>query len=259
MMDDVWKQRAFFLRDIGGTPLFCFVRDNIVNAYIALPDGTIIYMHNVGNRSGTDTTTTDNCWGHLFIAFYLTLLIARDHLKREITYEEILRYTLFSLYGDDNLGSFLKKFWNLSPEQLKEYVLRAYSHFGVVVKPSQFQVKEGSDISGLEFLGSTFHLSDGAYSPLPRFGKLYTSLTRVLDDKGPLPVASCLSSIYDLVAGIKHPEAVQLTELVVDYATFLLDYEPFKLECNSEVLNMLARVSTRPSTDYLRLGYESSI
>jgi hypothetical protein len=257
LMPSVWDQRAYFLGDVAKSPAFQYVRDNIQSAYLCMPDGSLLHVNNVGNRSGSDTTTTDNCWGHTIIAFYLVLLIGWRKFGKILSYEEVLRYTKFSLYGDDNFGSLDNSIFRLTSDELKALVTEAYGDFGVRVKASQFFVQLGNDVSGLEFLGSTFFKANGHYYGLPRFGKLYTSLSRLLEkSKDKLPVCSCIASVYDIVADVPHTECEAFTSLLVGYATWLLDSD-FSSGLSDECLNMLARVASRDSNLFSLLGYEA--
>lgn len=261
VMEDVWEQRRFFLfGNEVSPPLFDYVKHSVINSHIALPDGLIVQALNIGNRSGSDTTTTDNCWGHVIMAFYLCLLIGMEKLNRILEYNEILANTLFSLFGDDNLGSLRSQFYKLEKGELKSYVLRAYAAFGVVVKPSQFNIVQGHDLTGLEFLGSTANLHEARYYPVPRMGKLFTSLTRVLESKDPEPVASCVQALFDLVSFTgKDPTCESMKNLLSDYAIYLLNDPDFSASIQPSTRESLGRVAILKVDEFLHFGFEKSL
>jgi len=270
-MKKVYEQRVFFLKgNRQWPPIFEkhveYVVDNTVQPYCCLPDGSI-YRRLLGNGSGSNDTTTDNCWSHVMIMFYVLLRTGMVLFERILTYDEIIFNTRVSIYGDDNFFSFRSKFWfphgppQGMEEQIKNWIREGYEMFNMIIKERAFDIKFGR-VEGLEFLGSTAYWSKrhNMYLPKPRIGKLCTSITQVLDQKLEIGVATSILAFYQLVSDIDLPEEQEIRKFLIEYAQFLIRERGFceKVEqCDLYNLELIA--SERLSTQTLTRGYEAHV
>lgn len=267
VMRKIYDQRKdFFDQNIFIDPkcveYFNFVAENTCAPFCALPDGRIVQRF-CGNGSGSNNTTTDNCWAHLMMVFYITItLYADSHDGVFPEYEFLIKNNLFSLYGDDNLGSLDSDAMcpNMSLEDFKTFITARYLEFGVVCKSSQFECQTGS-VEGLEFLGSRaiWHPRYGCFVPRPRIGKLTTSITCRLEEKTPVAVANSIVAFYTLVGLVPKNEERIITAELRHYANFLLRIESFTENLDVSSINQLIRVSDGTLNLCSEvLGYESS-
>lgn len=235
-MMDIWDMRERWMKCQvrGGPPAvwpdsfqaaFDQVRLEVCRPWIFLPDGSV-YERQCGNPSGSDTTTTDNTIGHTIGEFYSILCYRYEMDEHVLSYEEILEHTAISLYGDDELGS-----CNL-PELFGPYAtmegwrdsdIESFASLGMVVKEKAVEWREGEP-KGLEFLGSRSMLVDGYYLPLPRLGKLCTSVVFCVHGKQKTAqqLFSTIMAINDLVGDIPDADCREVWTELREFATFVL-------------------------------------
>lgn len=233
IMEDIYNIRArlYGPMDEFETKVFNYLKKNICTVTCVLPDGTLIEK-DIGNVSGSGKTTTDNTIGHILIEFYHFIRIYYRKYGKMPTYVDIIVQVRNSLYGDDSFTSIRVRFWlrddDLStPDKEADLYFNlyreTYSLFGLTVKASQFNFNYG-DVSGLEFLGVTFRKSSyNVYAGEPRYSKIFTTITQVLEkaNREPMAYASICGAVCTLSCGLTDPLALRLQSFVQAYASFL--------------------------------------
>ncbi len=165
--------------------LMDYVTHHTLNPIRVLHDGTVI-LQDHSNSSGQNNTTTDNSILHLIICFYLAIVIYAKTHKQAPLYRELIEYIQLAIYSDDKIFG-IRGECSLTIEELVDVEREVYRRFGMTIKESASEwithqpgelFKDGE----IEFLGGTCHWEDGfdMYLPIPRVGKLCTSVTRTL-------------------------------------------------------------------------------
>jgi hypothetical protein len=236
---------------------------NVVTPYVATFNGDI-YQRDTGNCSGSGKTTSDNTIGHTIIEFYAWIKMFYEKNERLPTFMEIIDMVIESLYGDDDLGSFIVSEWmNGSTveemvEKFKQKYIECYQEFGLLIKESAFKVQ--SDINGLEFLGGEIQFSPkyNAHLAVPRVSKIATTLSSILEgDRDLVQYSSILQAVYALTWAIDDPSCNLFQEYLVYFARFLLDEN--NLQCvlsHADIMFLSGVVLGSKSGENLVLGLE---
>jgi len=154
---------------------------NLTKPLIVDEDGYVFKAKSV-NVSGQPSTTPDNTLSHILIMFYYLIRIFMEVSGTDVppTYEQCVD-NFINLMGDDNFSGFLKGFYHMDPERMKQFVKDLYAEFGLLVKDSALKMQykeEGEFVDDFEFLGCTVMWNDtyNKYTPVPRIEKFFTSL-----------------------------------------------------------------------------------
>lgn len=118
-----------------------------------LPSGQCLFI-DIGNKSGQDSTTYDNTWGHEFMLLYNYCLLF-DGVETSL--HTIRKNILHKLYGDDSIGVYKSSVVDLMLKQsptIVDYLDNAYSRFGMLLKKEECKVQK--TIIGLKYLGGIF-------------------------------------------------------------------------------------------------------
>lgn len=166
------------------------VRFYTENPVRVLPDGTIIQLDG-SNSSGQNNTATDNSILHIIILFDLAIHIWFAIYGSFPTYIDIIENMNCAVYSDDAIKGFSEKMF-LPLDRYQEIETQVYARYGMTIKASASKVfthtpntRFGYYHDGtleMEFLGSSAKWDPDSelYVPLPREGKLTTSLSKML-------------------------------------------------------------------------------
>lgn len=234
------------------------VKDGLLYQYIVLPDGSI-YEKNAGNPSGSGKTTTDNTIAHIQIRFHFWLRFFFKVTGFIPSYDSILANVIESIYGDDYFSSVTEyvaklRAQHFTPAQYAQYVSDHYALYnGMIIKASAFKVS--ASIEDMEFLGSTFVYNPRVrqYCGEPRWSKLITTLTHVLEAKTPASTISTLVALY-VNAATGTPDGDRFQQFVRCYCTFLVSRPEFQREPTVVYLSDIAHNVF--NTDRLLHGFE---
>lgn len=145
-----------------------------------------IYKRKTGNVSGSGKTTSDNTIMHIMMEFYLWISLFEQKNNRLPDYEDIVNHIVNSLYGDDNIGSFIICDW--VPDEVvdkDEYFtsqyIAIYQEFGLTIKRTAYNIQD--NLQGLEFLGGFLHYDTETdmWLAKPRISKVATTLCYQLE------------------------------------------------------------------------------
>lgn len=139
-----------------------WVSANTARSYLLFPDGLIVRKE-VGNNSGSGTTTGDNILGHCYI-LYLVLMDLFDGDQAIV--EEIMA----QLFGDDNIMS-IPKPEGKTAEDIENTFRRVFAMFGLELDP--FKISE--TLEGMEFLGFQFSKTEEGWIPRYNLGRIAAS------------------------------------------------------------------------------------
>lgn len=163
LMSEVWRLRLKYIRiPDWAKPYARWVARESCQGHILLPNGDVVFCAH-GNKSGSGSTTGDNCISHLIIKNYLDALI---EIGRNVYLD-----TKTSIYSDDIISAY--RF------QLDEaFVKMVYSHFGYEIQ--DFQVTYGP--VGIAFLGARCfqkeYYGERYYLPAYDSARIYASLVQ---------------------------------------------------------------------------------
>lgn len=177
--------------------LWEWVRENVCEAKLLLPDGTIVEK-NYGNPSGSGTTTRDNILCHIIITFYNLL---EAHLE-ETGFEAnptLLFEQVINLYGDDNVASVDYEFRLMADY---DWMNAQFNKFGMKLK--FLNTTQDADLSNLSFLGAHFHLEHGIYYPKYDETRLAFSMINAEQKIGLSQYTSRVFSLYLMSYKSKH-------------------------------------------------------
>lgn len=185
---------------------------NILNPTRILPNGDVVRL-DFSNSSGQNNTTTDNCILHTIIIFNLLISIYYSKYQDYPTYDQIVENASAAIYSDDKVLG-LNHF--LVPESVSEFIALekdVYAKYGMTIKASASRVFSHipnqifSHSEAIEFLGSTslWDAEKDFYRPVPRLGKLMSSLTQKIvayndEDLDPSEQFSKLVQIFSLMS-----------------------------------------------------------
>jgi len=236
-----------------------WVVKNTTQPSCCLNDGTM-FQRLDGNCSGSNNTTVDNCWSHTRICFYLYLRLGIKQYGRILTYQEILRNVVKSLYGDDILGTLNKTFWfpnGFDQKEFEIFVRETYALLRLTVKEKAFKIS--TSLEGLEFLGSTaqWNSSYGAWVPKPRLEKLTTSITQMLKSKSPDIIAASLTTFFDLTALGQSDEEKVVQTFLKNYSRWLLTNYYDQLSNETDIAKLMDIRDGRCSAANIVLGLEN--
>jgi len=150
---------------------------NTVYARVVLPNGDIVERE-IGNNSGSGTTTSDNCIMHEFILNYLFEIL-------ELIFDLCEDDEWADIFGDDELPSVKL---NPSEEQrflkdFKQIISDTYAQFGLIIKESQFRIQKGP--IGMHFLGGKCCRIDDFFLPSYDSERIYSALAYEIDKHTP--------------------------------------------------------------------------
>jgi hypothetical protein len=215
LMEEIYMMRARGLKGLGPTQLeklFEVIQD-MVEQVVVLKDGSV-YMKYVGNPSGSNQTTEDNCIGALIMHFYLFIKLYLYYKHEVPTLEIILETALVNIYGDDDLGGY---HWRVFTEDLEDFTKKfkemyysVHLEFGMTVKFLEIEVggkvKDVREGGILSFLGSRPLLIDGFYYPKPDCSHLAASLITFIGDDSLTSIVSKIRAAVDLTYCIKEED-----------------------------------------------------
>lgn len=193
-----------------GNALVDYVTHYTVNPVRILWDGRIIQSR-VGNSSGQNNTTADNSILHIIISYDLILQCFYHYYDRmPYDYNEFKASFELAIYSDDKI---LGLKFPVESDWFKDTEISVYKKYGMTLKATASRVlihtpHEHFLDEGLEFLGSTsvWYPSLDSYLPVPRVGKLATSLTRVLNEDpilAPREQFDKVNAIFELLVGVE--------------------------------------------------------
>lgn len=209
-------------------PHLKWVYENLINSFLVLPNGDVIFK-TWGNNSGSGNTTGDNIMAMTFVLSFLFFWMG-------YTAEQIQSSVEVAIFGDDVVGS---DSLPCSDEELESAFRFVFGDlFGIVLDP--FEIHH--DLSKCSFLGFTFSKHGGSWIPKYPLGKLCASVKGNpdrMDFKAELAKLSSLclmsaghgetifnffrSALFDAVYGSKDPFALQLQDTNLD--VFIPKYE----------------------------------
>jgi uncharacterized protein YfbU (UPF0304 family) len=251
VMDDWYNIRNKFLK----CPKFDlklrdFVTLNTVRSFVVDEDG-VVFETCIGNRSGSNNTTTDNCGCHIIIMFYM--LIRLFYIKNGVlpTYEQCFAQ-MVNVMGDDNLSGLDEEF---CVPGMKQFIKDTYAEFGLLVKESAFkEVYRENDMSilGFEFLGSTvgYDTRTNRYIPIPRVRKVCSSL---LYSSSRLSIDTFCQRLIGLCVLCYAHE--KLMEIITDAIGYVVQ-NSFNELSSSTLLQLNDILVDIHSKDYLVHGFE---
>jgi hypothetical protein len=157
---------------------------NTLESKMLLPNGDVVQKVGASNCSGSGTTTSDNCIGHVIINEYADALMKALLGEHCFTYSEMDFLTWCDIYGDDILKSYSTKLWEFLRDG--SFVKDLYKQFNLIVKDTAFKVQKGP--IGMTFLGAKVVLFDNTYF-LPAYDsdRIYTALCLNIEDPGKNP------------------------------------------------------------------------
>jgi len=129
-----------------------WVTDNTCESHILVPGGQVLRKE-IGNNSGSGSTTNDNIIGHTLILDY-ALLNFFDGDRKQV--ERVVA----RLFGDDDIGSV-----NITPDQygfFESSIRKSFGDFGMELDPFCLS----GTLEGAEFLGFKFHNHGGVWVPV---------------------------------------------------------------------------------------------
>lgn len=241
-----------------------YIARNLVEPFCVTYLGEI-YQRFTGNCSGSGKTTSDNTIGHTMIEMYCWIKMFYDKHNRMPTYDEIIDAVIESLYGDDDLGSFIITEWVDGPDDELDEIFKAkyislYQDFGLTIKPSAFKVQD--TLEGLEFLGGSLKYSDKhqAYLAVPRISKVATTLTYLLEGERDLvQYSSIVQAAYMLTWDVDTEECKLIQHYLRYLSRFILSNDVNHLLSTTDVGFLSSVVLGCKVGDYLVLGRESHI
>jgi hypothetical protein len=139
---------------------------NTVTSYILTPGGLILWKE-IGNNSGSGSTTPDNIIAHMYIIYLLFLKIYDGDTDRA-------RNASAKLFGDDAICSVRT---SLTIDQLNQTTREVYGLFGLLLDPLTWQ----TSVEGLEFLGFTIVQINGEWVPRYSLGRIAASFAYVIE------------------------------------------------------------------------------
>jgi hypothetical protein len=234
-----------------------YISKNVSEPYCSLYNGQIV-QRLTGNNSGQGATTADNTIGHTIIEMY-TLMTMYYELHGELpSLDFIMERTRISLFGDDDLTSYIVEDWIGSddPAFFFSKYREIYKRFAMIIKDKQFKYQY-DEVIGLEFLGATLTKAYGKYIGTPRYGKIFTSFSSLLEgERDPLQYASMIEAATALTYDLTDPKALLLRRYMISLSGFLLtNHAP---DLPRTIVDFLYRVS-RSEVNMLSLvyGYEA--
>jgi hypothetical protein len=241
-----------------------YIARNLVEPFCVTYLGEI-YQRFAGNCSGSGKTTSDNTIGHTMIEMYCWIKMFYEKNERMPQYEEIIDAVIESLYGDDDLGSFIITEWIDGPddkldEMFKEKYISLYQEFGLTIKPSAFKVQ--NTLEGLEFLGGSlqYNYKQKAYLAVPRVSKVATTLTYLLEgERNLIQYASIIQAAYMLTWSLEDEDCKLIQKYLQYLSRFVLEHDEDHTLSNSDIGFLSSVVLGTKIGDYLVLGRENQI
>jgi len=202
-----------------------YIAENICDPYCCLFNGDVIQRH-CGNVSGSGKTTSDNTIGHIMLEMYVFISLYYEKHGSFPSFDYIIDNTVESLYGDDDFGTLILDDWcpeDMSDEEQADYFIQKYreyyARFGLVIKEKAFKGQFDTP-QGMEFLGGSFVKTRvGRWGGAPRYSKIATSLTQILEkNRDIIQYVSILDAALSMLVDIEDGEAILLNEYLVEYA-----------------------------------------
>jgi hypothetical protein len=266
LMEQVYKLR----RELYGhmTPeeaqIHEYILESIVKPYFVTFQGDI-YQRETGNCSGSGKTTSDNTIMHIMMEFYVWISLYSEKHGKLPEYNDIVNKIVNSLYGDDNLGSFILVDW--VPDEIVEKdeyfsdkYRSYYEEFGLTIKPSQYKIQK--TLEGLEFLGGFLRYDEksSTWIAKPRISKVATTLCYQLEgDRTIEQYSSIIQAISALVYNIEDEDC----ELIREYLKVLANEILIQMrddELSVDEISFLTRVALGSiNLDELVMGFEGKL
>lgn len=167
-------------------PILDYLEHSLNFSIVQLPDGTIVEMP--GQKSGSKTTTTDNCIAHLIILYSMVLVYHRDN-GLSLSLDEIIEKIFVALYSDDHIGS-------SSIQELvsTSYRTQHYKKFHMDLKTDDDYVSTTLD-HNFSFLGGSFQMYTTDYVPQYDMPKIVGSMFK---PSKPLSRQALISTLQSL-------------------------------------------------------------
>jgi len=230
IMDDVYELRGRWLgitdKSEEFQKFFNWVTKNTIHTYIVGPDGHI-YERDIGNLSGSGKTTSDNTIAHTIIDFYFFIKLYYHTYNNVPTYEQIVSKVRENLYGDDQFGRIKLSDWFAGTvDEFFNFMREVFLEFGLVIKDSACGYS--NDSLGLEFLGTTINYNNDMrmYYGSPRYSKVLTSLTQILEEKTIEGYCGVVKALSVLIEGCTDEKGILIRKMLPKYAKFLIQQHP---------------------------------
>jgi hypothetical protein len=251
----VYTLRNFFLtqsvKDAGITGndflKFEYIRDQVTGDIVAhrviLKDGSI-WIKEIGNPSGSNNTTEDNCIGHVLLDVYIFIKLFERARSKLPSSKKLMKYCLALIFGDDDAcGVNTMKYLDSTPEEvvvyLEEVIDSCLSECGFTKKFLYYEtgfgpVKTVQEGGQLEFLGSKPLKTRDGIVPKPNISHLAASLTTNMKAFSVESTISKLRAALDLclIGQDDDAECKLVVEFCVDACRYIwsikedLDIEP---------------------------------
>jgi hypothetical protein len=196
------------------------VVENIIHSLILMPNGDVVEAL-TGNRSGTNNTASDNSIKHLIMKFYELITLRIDKGLPLPTYEEILEHAEIGIYSDDFIQSIDDIFFDVTPEEYQEHMIKSYAKFGLALKMKAVLVTRSSGRldSKHSFLGSFASWDEhyNMYIPYPRLGKICSSI--LFDPLNEMERVDVFTRLLNL-AVLSYPNR-EIFDIIVNYAKYI--------------------------------------
>jgi hypothetical protein len=202
------------------TDHYKYVVHNCVTPIVAFHDGTI-WRRKTGNNSGSNNTTTDNTIEHTVIAMHFAIQLFFDTFGTMPSYEEVVDFCDFLLFGDDNASGFPEIAFASSEEAIQK-ITDHYASYNLTVKKKAFNIvasEAGRPYKGISFLGATARYEKGRYVPYPRLSKLCYSVTSIMhchEDSADL-ILDKIVAIWDLISDCDLPDLRDAVSSLADF------------------------------------------
>jgi hypothetical protein len=248
-------------------PMIDYVTFYTLNPIRVLFNGLIVLLDH-SNSSGQNNTATDNSILHVIIVFNLILSCYFHVFSCYPTYKEFLSLFHLVIYSDDKV---LGLNFEMCPDEFKLIEISKYLEYGMTIKPSAsvvFNHPGGLFLNEpISFLGSDSKWSpvDDCYLPVPRIGKLCSSLCRrltLIEERilDPVQQFSKAVMILSLLFGVDE----NLRLAVLKFINFLgdsfpehyTDYKSFLDE--NQISGIVDTNKMMKSFDFLLTGRQSS-
>lgn len=190
VMKEIYEIRKAFLKcPISYQKELQWTIKNTLESKILMPNGDVVQKVGASNCSGSGTTTTDNCIGHVIINEYSDAIMEINpdlqYPDSSKLYNELsdIFFTWSDIYGDDILKSYSKELWDFLADG--SFITQLYLQFNLIVKQSAFKVQKGP--IGMTFLGAKVVLFDNHFLPAYDSNRIYTALVHNIEDPGKAP------------------------------------------------------------------------
>jgi len=155
-----WMNEIYDLRDkyVNDDDFRAWVRENVINSFVVLPNGDLIYKR-WGNNSGSAQTTPDNILGmsYIMLAIFAAIVNGDDYMM-----EHINDFMFAKMFGDDVVGSFTVS--GVTADSFMEQAIETFQEFNIKLDP----ILVSENLEDMSFLGFDFK-NDETYGWVPKF------------------------------------------------------------------------------------------